>query len=104
MGGDMAKMMKQVQKMQSDMLKLQEELGERTVESTAGGGVVKVVANGRQEVVSLEIKPEAVDPQDVEMLQDLVLTAVNDALKKAQEMMSSEMGKLTGGMNLPGLF
>jgi len=104
MGGNMAKMMKQVQKMQSDMLKLQEELGERTVESTAGGGVVKVVANGRQEVVSLEIKPEAVDPQDVEMLQDLVLTAVNDALKKAQEMMSSEMGKLTGGMNLPGLF
>jgi len=104
MGGNMAKMMKQVQKMQSDMLKLQEELGERTVESTAGGGVVKVVANGRQEVVSLEIKPEAVDPEDVEMLQDLVLTAVNDALKKAQEMMSSEMGKLTGGMNLPGLF
>jgi len=100
----MAKMMKQVQKMQSDMLKLQEELGERTVESTAGGGVVKVVANGRQEVVSLEIKPEAVDPEDVEMLQDLVLTAVNDALKKAQEMMSSEMGKLTGGMNLPGMF
>lgn len=104
MGGNMAKMMKQVQKMQSDMLKLQEELGNRTVESTAGGGVVKVVANGRQEVVSLEIKPEAVDPEDVEMLQDLVLTAVNDALKKAQEMMSSEMGKLTGGMNLPGLF
>ena len=104
MGGNMAKMMKQVQKMQSDMLKLQEELGSRTVESTAGGGVVKVVANGRQEVVSLEIKPEAVDPEDVEMLQDLVLTAVNDALKKAQEMMSSEMGKLTGGMNLPGLF
>ncbi|HBX22906.1 MAG TPA: nucleoid-associated protein, YbaB/EbfC family [Desulfotomaculum sp.] len=104
MGGNMAKMMKQVQKMQSDMLKLQEELGERTVESTAGGGVVKVVANGRQEVVSLEIKPEAVDPEDVEMLQDLVLTAVNDALKKAQEMMSSEMGKLTGGMNLPGMF
>ncbi|MFA7466872.1 MAG: YbaB/EbfC family nucleoid-associated protein [Desulfotomaculaceae bacterium] len=104
MGGNMAKMMKQVQKMQADMLKLQEELGDRTVESTAGGGVVKVVANGRQEVVSLEIKPEAVDPEDVEMLQDLVLTAVNDALKKAQEMMSTEMGKLTGGMNLPGLF
>lgn len=104
MGGNMAKMMKQVQKMQADMLKLQEELGNRTVESTAGGGVVRVVANGRQEVVSIEIKPEAVDPEDVEMLQDLVLTAVNEALKKAQEMMSSEMGKLTGGLNLPGLF
>lgn len=104
MGGNMAKMMKQVQKMQSDMLKLQEELAHRTVESTAGGGVVKAVVNGRQEVVSLEIKPEAVDPEDVEMLQDMVLAAVNDALKKAQEMVSSEMGKLTGGMNLPGLF
>lgn len=104
MGGNMAKMMKQVQKMQADMLKLQEELGNRTVESTAGGGVVRVVANGRQEIVSIEIKPEAVDPEDVEMLQDLVLTAVNEALKKAQEMVSSEMGKLTGGLNLPGLF
>ena len=79
-------------------------MGERTVESTAGGGVVRVVANGKQELVSIEIKPEAVDPEDVEMLQDLVLTAVNDALKKAQEMVSSEMGKLTGGINLPGMF
>jgi len=100
----MAKMMKQVQKMQADMAKLQEELAERTVESTAGGGAVKAVANGRQEVVALEIKPEAVDPEDVEMLQDLVLTAINDALKKSQEMMATEMGKLTGGMNIPGLF
>ncbi len=104
MGGNMAKMMKQVQKMQADMLKMQEELAQRTVESTAGGGVVKAVVNGKQELVSLEIKPEAVDPEDVEMLQDLVLAAVNDALKKAQEMMSSEMGKLTGGLNIPGLF
>lgn len=104
MGGNMAKMMKQVQKMQAEMVKMQEQLGERTVESTAGGGVVRVVANGRQELVSIEIKPEAVDPEDVEMLQDLVLTAVNDALKKAQEMVSSEMGKLTGGLNLPGMF
>lgn len=104
MGGNMTKMMKQVQKMQAEMVKMQEQLGERTVESTAGGGVVRVVANGRQELVSIEIKPEAVDPEDVEMLQDLVLTAVNDALKKAQEMVSSEMGKLTGGLNLPGMF
>ncbi len=104
MGGNMAKMMKQVQKMQADMAKMQEELGNKTVESTAGGGVVRVVANGRQEVVSVEIKPEVVDPEDVEMLQDLVLTAVNEALKKAQDMMTKEMGKLTGGLNIPGLF
>lgn len=104
MGGNMAKMMKQVQKMQADMARMQEELGNRTVESSAGGGVVRVVANGRQEIVAVEIKPEAVDPEDVEMLQDLVLTAVNEALKQAQDMMAKEMGKLTGGLNIPGLF
>jgi hypothetical protein len=104
MGGNMAKMMKQVQKMQAGMMKLQEELGNRTVESSAGGGVVRVVANGKQEIVAVEIKPEAVDPEDVEMLQDLVLTAVNEALDQSREMVSKEMGKLTGGMNIPGLF
>lgn len=90
--------------MQAQMAKMQEELSQRTVESTAGGGAVKVVANGKQEIVSIEIQPEAVDPEDVEMLQELVLTAVNDALNQVQEMMSREMGKLTGGMNIPGLF
>ena len=104
MGGNMNKMMKQVQKMQQDMVKLQEELGTRTVETTVGGGVVKVVANGKNELVSIEIKPEAVDPEDVEMLQDLILAAANDALKKAQEMVSQEMGKITGGLKIPGLF
>lgn len=104
MGGNMAKMMKQVQKMQAEMARMQEELGNRTVESSAGGGVVRVVANGRQEIVAVEIKPEVVDPEDVEMLQDLVLTAVNEALKQAQDMMTKEMGKLTGGLNIPGLF
>ncbi|MDF9407117.1 MAG: Nucleoid-associated protein [Pelotomaculum sp. PtaB.Bin013] len=104
MGGNMNKMMKQVQKMQQGMIKLQEELKSRTVESTAGGGMIKVIANGNNEILSIEIKPEAVDPEDVEMLQDLVLAAVNDALKKAQEMVSQEMSKLTGGMNIPGLF
>lgn len=104
MGGNMAKMMKQVQKMQANMAKMQEELANRTVESTAGGGVVRVVANGRQEIISVEIKPEVVDPEDVEMLQDLVLTAVNEALKQSQDMMTKEMGKLTGGLNIPGLF
>ena len=99
----MANMMKQAQKLQSQMLKLQEELAEKTVESSSGGGMVKVVANGRQQIVSIQIEKEVVDPEDVEMLQDLVLAAVNDALAKAQEMVSSEMGKLTGGLNIPGL-
>ena len=99
----MGNMLKQAQKMQAKMMKMQEELGEKTVESAAGGGMVKVVANGRQQVLSIEIEKEVVDPDDVEMLQDLVLAAVNDALAKAQEMMSAEMGKITGGMNIPGL-
>lgn len=104
MNGKMNKMMKQVQKMQAQMAKLQEELGERTVESTAGGGMVKAVANGKQEIIAVEIKPEAVDPDDVEMLQDLVLAAVNEALRKSQEMVQKEMSKLTGRLNIPGLF
>lgn len=94
--------MKQAQKLQSKMLKLQEELAEKTVETTAGGGMIKVVANGRQQVVSIQMEKEVVDPEDIEMLQDLILAAVNDALAKAQEMVASEMGKLTGGFNLPG--
>jgi hypothetical protein len=90
--------------MQQEMVKLQEELGERKVESTAGGGVVKVIANGKNEIISIEIKPEAVDPEDVEMLQDLITAAVNEALRQAQEMVSREMGKLTGGLKIPGMF
>ncbi len=96
-------MMKQAQQLQSKMLRMQEELADRTVEASAGGGMVRVVANGKQQVVSLEINPEVVDPDDVDMLQDLVLAAINDALNRSQEMVSSEMGKLTGGMNIPGL-
>ncbi len=99
----MGNMMKQAQKLQAKMQKLQEELGEKTVETTSGGGMVKVVANGKQQIQSLQIEKEVVDPDDVEMLQDLVLAAINDALNKSQEMVSSEMGKLTGGMNIPGL-
>lgn len=102
--GNMGKMMKQVQKMQSDMAKLQEELASRTVEASSGGGMVKVVTNGKQEVVSIQINPEAVDPEDVDMLQDMVLAAVNEALRQSQEMVAKEMGKLTGGLNIPGLF
>jgi len=99
----MGNMMKQAQKLQSKMMKLQEEMAEKTVETTAGGGMVKVVANGRQQIISIQIEPEVVDPDDVEMLQDLMLAAVNDALIKSQEMVSAEMSKLTGGMNIPGL-
>jgi len=99
----MEKMMKQAQQLQSKMLKLQEELAEKTVETTSGGGMVKVVANGRQQVLSIQIEKEVVDPDDLEMLQDLILAAINDALIKSQEMVSGEMSKLTGGMNIPGL-
>ncbi|MDX2500646.1 MAG: YbaB/EbfC family nucleoid-associated protein [Deltaproteobacteria bacterium] len=99
----MGNMMKQAQQLQSKMMKLQEELAERTVESSSGGGMVKVTANGRQQISSIQIEKEVVDPDDVEMLQDLVMAAINDALAKAQEMVSSEMGKLTGGLNIPGL-
>ncbi len=96
--------MKQAQKMQAKMAQLQEELAERTVESTSGGGMVRVQVNGRQEVLSIVIEPDVVDPEDVEMLQDLIVAAVNDALRKSQEMMAEEMKKLTGGMSIPGLF
>ena len=99
----MGNMMKQAQQLQSKMMKLQEELAEKTIDASSGGGMVKVTANGRQQILSIQIEKEVVDPDDVEMLQDLVLAAVNDALAKAQEMVSSEMGKLTGGMNIPGL-
>jgi hypothetical protein len=99
----MGQMMKQAQQLQARMLKLQAELAERTVESAVGGGMIQVVANGRQQVLSIRIEKEVVNPDDVEMLQDLILAAVNDALTKSQEMVSSEMGKLTGGLNLPGL-
>jgi len=99
----MGNMMKQAQKLQSKMLKMQEEMADKTVETTSGGGMVKVVANGRQQLVSIQIEKEVVDPDDVEMLQDLILAAINDALVKSQEMVSTEMNKLTGGINIPGL-
>ena len=97
----MAQMMKKVQKMQEDMAKMQEELKLRTVETTAGGGAIKVVANGDKQLVSLVIDPGAVDPEDVEMLQDMILAAANEALRKADDMTQKEMGKLTSGMGLP---
>ena len=101
--GGLGQMMKQAQKMQAQILKIQEEMAERSVEASAGGGMVTVTANGKQEILSIRIEPEVVDPEDVEMLQDLVAAAVNEALKKAQEMVAEEMAKVTGGMQLPGL-
>ena len=103
--GNMAGMMKKVQKLQADMAKLQEELKKRTLEVTAGGGAVKIVISGEKEIQSLKISPEAVDPEDTEMLEDLLIAAFNEAVKNVDEMTTSEMGKLTGGMNLPkGMF
>ncbi|MCP4112840.1 MAG: YbaB/EbfC family nucleoid-associated protein [Desulfobacteraceae bacterium] len=101
MKGGLGNIMKQAQKMQSKMMKLQEELADEIVEASSGGGMVKAVANGKQQVVSISIEKEVVDPEDVDMLQDLVIAAVNDALAKSQEMVSEKMGKLTGGLNLP---
>jgi len=100
---NMGQLLKQAQKFQAQMSKLQEELGEQTVEASSGGGMVTVVVNGKQELLSIHIEPEVVDPKDIEMLQDLVLAAVNDAMSRAKEMMNEGMGKLTKGMNIPGM-
>jgi len=99
----MGNMMKQAQKLQAKMMKMQEEAALETVEASAGGGMVRVEANGKQQVLSITIEKEVVDPEDTEMLQDLVLAAVNDALNKSQERMAEKMSKVTGGMNIPGL-
>jgi len=99
--GQQFKMLKQLQQMQAKMAKIQEDLGQKTVTGTAGGGVVEVVVNGHQKVLSVTLKPEVVDPADVDMLQDLVLAAVNDAMDKARDLASKEMGAVTAGMGLP---
>lgn len=104
MRGGMGNLMKQAQQMQQKLAKMQEELGQRTVEASVGGGMVTVMVNGKNEVLRIKIEPQAVDPEDVEMLEDLVLAGVNEALRKAQEMVSTEMSKLTGGIKIPGLF
>lgn len=98
---NMKNLMKQAQKMQADMAKVQAELGDKVVEATAGGGAVKVIANGHREIQEIVIDPAAVDPEDVEMLQDLVLVAVNEALKKAEELAAQEMNRVTGGLKMP---
>lgn len=105
MGGGMnMNMIKQAQKMQQDMLKMQEEMESKEYDATAGGGMVKAVVNGKHELLSLTINPEAVDPEDVEMLQDMVVAAVNEAMRKGETEAAQNMSKLTGGLNLGGLF
>ena len=104
MGGVNANMIKQAQKMQQDMLRMQEELENKEYDAAAGGGVVTARVNGKHEVLALTIKPEAVDPEDVEMLQDMVMAAVNEAMRKADGEASQNMSRLTGGLNLNGLF
>jgi hypothetical protein len=95
--------MQQVKALQEKMAKVQEELASKTVETTAGGGMVTVVFNGRQELLSLKIDPQVIDPEDVDMLQDLVLAAVNDGIRRSQDLAAGEMSKLAGGLNIPGL-
>jgi len=102
--GNMGGMMKKVQKLQEDMAKMQEELKTRILDATAGGGAVKVVINGEKKIMSIKLDPAAVDPEDTEMLEDLIVAAVNEAINKVDGMMAEEMGKLTGGLKIPGMF
>lgn len=104
MGGNMNNLLKQAQKFQKQMEDMQKDLETKTFEGTAGGGAVKAVVSGKRELLKVSIKPEVVDPDDVEMLEDLVMLACNEALKTAESETASAMGKLTGGMNMPGLF
>ena len=104
MPGNMNNILKQAQKMQENMQKMQEELESKELEASVGGGAVTVKVNGKKEVLDITIKPEVVDPDDIEMLQDLVLSAVNQALKSVDDMQANQMSKVTGGMNIPGLF
>jgi len=102
--GNMNQMIKQAQKMQEEMLKAQAEIEEKTLEASSGGGAVTVTMNGKKELLSIKISPEAVDPDDVETLEDLILSAVNEAMRQADELAAGTMGRVTGGMNIPGLF
>ena len=103
-GMNMNSLMKQAQKMQKQMAEMQEDLASKTLEVSSGGGAVKVTVTGEKQITDLQINPEVVDPDDVEMLQDLVMTAVNEALRQMDESVNSQMSKITGGMNMPGLF
>ena len=103
-GANMNQMIKQAQKMQEQMLKMQEEMEAKTYEATSGGGAVKVTVDGKRELLDVTISPQVVDPDDVEMLQDLIVAAVNEALRKVEAESTAQLGSITGGMNIPGLF
>ena len=103
-GMNMNNLVKQAQKMQKQMAEMQEDLAKKTLEVSSGGGAVKITVNGEKQITDLQISPEVIDPDDVEMLQDLVMSAVNEALRQMDEAVSSQMSKITGGMNLPGMF
>ena len=103
-GMNMQQLMKQAQKMQKQMAEMQEDLANKTLEVSSGGGAVKVTVNGEKQILNLQISPEVIDPDDVEMLQDLVMSAVNEALRQMDETVNSQMSQITGGMNMPGLF
>lgn len=103
-GANMNQMIKQAQKMQEQMLKMQEEMETKTYEAVVGGGAVKVVVDGKREVKEITLSPEVVDPDDIEMLQDLVIAAVNEGLRKVDAESSAQLGSITGGLNIPGLF
>jgi nucleoid-associated protein EbfC len=102
-GGNMSQMMKQAKKMQEEMARTQAEMQARIFEGSAGGGAVTARVTGKQQIMEVQIKPEVVDPEDVEMLQDLIIAALNDAIKQSQDTVSAEMAKITGGINIPGL-
>lgn len=104
MGGNMNNMIKQAQKMQQNMLKMQEEIEKEEFEASAGGGAVTVKMSGKKELIGVSIKPEVLDPDDVEMLEDLILTVVNDVISKVDEANTSKMSSITGGLNIPGMF
>lgn len=103
-GGNINNLLKQAQSFQKRLEEKQDELEVKTVEASSGGGAVTAVANGKKQIIDIKIKPDVVDPDDIEMLEDLILAAINEALKKAEEMIAIEMGKLTQGVNIPGLF
>lgn len=101
---NMNSVLKQAQKMQEEMERIQQETEEENIEATSGGGAVRVIVNGKKELVEIKLDPDAVDPDDVETLEDLIMAAVNEAVKKAEDMMEERMGAITGGLNIPGLF
>lgn len=103
-GGNMNQMIKQAKKMQEQMMKMQEEMEEKVYDASSGGGAVSVKMNGKRELQEIKLSPEVVDPDDIEMLEDLITAAINEVLRKVEETSADEMSKLTGGMNIPGLF